>query len=198
MRAQEIDFLVGTQMVAKGLDFPGVTLVGVVVADTALHFPDFRASERTFQLLSQVAGRAGRGKKHGRVIIQTFSPKHPAVVFARDHDYLALYEEILEEREAVGYPPFNRLVNVLFTGADRSETIRKSAEAGKAVQEAFQEALILGPVDCSIERLHNQFRRHLIIKAGHGVSLKPIQTALAKLDFGRVQVTIDVDPYTMI
>lgn len=198
MRAGEIDFLVGTQMVAKGLDFPGVTLVGVIVADTALHLPDFRASERTFQLLSQVAGRAGRGQKPGEVVIQTFSPDHPAVVFAQKHDYLTLYESLLAERESVGYPPFNRLVNVLFTGANRNEVIRYSADFGRAVAAALPTADVLGPVDCNIERLNNLWRRHLLVKAPLHASLAPIAQVERTLDSGKVSVTIDVDPYTML
>ncbi len=198
MRAGEIDFLVGTQMVAKGLDFPGVTLVGVILADTALHLPDFRASERTFQLLSQVAGRAGRGQKPGSVYIQTFSPDHPALIYAQKHDYLSLYEGLLEEREFVGYPPFNRLVNVLFTGPSRTELIRFSGEVGKQLAEAMPAADILGPVDCSLERLNNLWRRHLLVKAPLDADLSPIGKLLDLLDSGKITVTADVDPYTML
>lgn len=198
MRAGEIDLLVGTQMVAKGLDFPGVTLVGVILADTALHLPDFRASERTFQLLCQVGGRAGRGEKPGEVLIQTFSPQHPSVVFAQTHDYLSLYESLLEEREAVNYPPFNRLVNLLMTGPERFDLIRRSDALGQALRGALPDASVLGPVDCTIERLNNQWRRHLLVKTALDTPLKALREIVDAMDLGKNQLTLDVDPYTML
>lgn len=198
MRAGELDILVGTQMVAKGLDFPNVTLVGVIVADTALHLPDFRASERAFQLLSQVAGRAGRGSKPGRVFIQTFSPEHPAVLMAQSHDYLPLYNAVLEEREEVGYPPFNRLVNIVFSGENASKVRAASAKVGEALQIQCPQMQILGPVDCSIERLNNQWRRHILVKAMLGESLGPVGKVIEESEFDGVSIAVDVDPYTMM
>ena len=118
LRARRLDVLIGTQMVAKGHDFPGVQLVGVVLADVGLHLPDFRAAERTFQLLTQVAGRAGRDRAPGRVIVQTYAPGHPAIRPVRDHDYESFYAEELGQRAALGYPPFGRLVQALVSGAD--------------------------------------------------------------------------------
>ncbi|MEQ8838704.1 MAG: primosomal protein N', partial [Lacipirellulaceae bacterium] len=125
-RAGEIDILLGTQMIAKGLDFPNVTLVGVVNADTALHLADFRAAERTFQLVAQVAGRTGRGSKGGRVLVQTLDPEHPAIAAAARHDYLNFAKAELEVRESVGYPPFGSMARIVVRGPDEVVT-RESA-----------------------------------------------------------------------
>ena len=112
----EIDILIGTQMIAKGLDFPEVTLVGIIYADMALSIPDFRACERTFQLITQVAGRAGRGDRPGRVIIQTFNPTHYSIIHARNHDYHAFYNEEISYRKELGYPPYSRISNIRISG----------------------------------------------------------------------------------
>lgn len=196
MRAGGLDFLVGTQMVAKGLDFPGVTLVGVIVADTALHLPDFRASERTFQLLSQVSGRAGRAEKPGEVVIQTFSPKHPAILCAQNHDFVKLYESVLLEREQVGYPPFNRLVNIVFSGPDRGELVRFSSKIGEAIDQVFPMAHRLGPVDCNLERLSGLWRRHILLKVPLDGSLAGLKDVV--MDHPQISTVVDVDPYTMM
>ncbi|MBL8060112.1 MAG: primosomal protein N' [Chthonomonas sp.] len=196
MRAGELDFLAGTQMVAKGLDFPGVTLVGVIVADTALHLPDFRASERTFQLLSQVSGRAGRAQKPGEVVIQTFSPKHPAVLCAQNHDYVQFYESVLLEREQVGYPPFTRLINIVLSGENRTELIQFSKVVAERIVSHLPIADILGPVDCNLERLNGLWRRHILLKVPLDTSLAPL--AKLEIEHQKVSVVIDVDPYTMI
>ncbi len=136
---RELDVLVGTQMVSKGHDFPGVTLVGVVLADTSLALPDFRAAERTFQLLTQVAGRAGRGADPGRVLIQTYNPRTPAVARSVLHDYLGFAEEELDRRRSLGYPPFARLMAVRVEGTE--EGARRTAEA---LAEAARPALVAG------------------------------------------------------
>lgn len=198
MRAGEIDLLVGTQMIAKGLDFPGVTLVGVIVADVALHLPDFRASERTFQLLTQVAGRSGRGAKPGEVVIQTFSPDHPAVQFAQQHDYLGLFETLIEEREQAHYPPFNRLVNVVLSGPDRPQVQRASDAFAQAVRGIDPAWTVLGPVDCSIERLQGQWRRHVIVKGAPGTDFSAIQPIAEAMIGPKLHVLVDVDPYSMM
>jgi primosomal protein N' (replication factor Y) (superfamily II helicase) len=121
-RTGEVRILLGTQMIAKGLDFPNVTLVGVINADTALHFPDFRAAERTFQLVTQVAGRTGRGDKGGRVLVQTFSPEHPAIIAALRHDYLGFAQHELPSREEYGYPPYVSLARLIFRGTSETQT----------------------------------------------------------------------------
>ncbi len=194
----ELDVLVGTQIVAKGLDFPRVTLVGVVAADVSLGIPDFRAAERTFQLLSQVAGRAGRGDFPGRVVIQTFNPGHEAVQCARRHDYPAFYESTIGFREAAGYPPFVRLINVVFSGASLADVLRAGTEAAARLRQDVPEATLLGPADCPLERLQNKWRRHILAKLPPSASAAPIGRALEGLATASVQVTIDVDPSSLI
>jgi primosomal protein N' (replication factor Y) len=196
-RAGEIDVLVGTQMVAKGLDFPRVTLVGVIAADTSLNIPDFRASERTFQLLSQVAGRAGRGTVHGNVVVQTFNPEHVAVKAAQSHDFLSLYEDMKAERREAGYPPFVRLINVTMTGENRSAV----GEASEAVAEHLGDCpggRVLGPADCAIERLQGKWRRHVMLKLPPDATSAFVRERLRDVSFADVQVLVDVDPQNLI
>lgn len=196
-RSRDLQVLVGTQMVAKGLDFPGVTLVGVVAADISLNIPDFRSTERTFQLLTQVAGRAGRGTVPGHVVIQTFNPKHLAIQASQRHDYQSLYEFEIKEREAAQYPPFIRLVNVVFMGEDKLAVEQLSSEAKGAIAE-LPSLTILGPVDCPIERLQGRWRRHILIKAPLGQPLSPLGVRLGRLSSKSVHVTVDVDPYSLM
>ncbi|MCW5941350.1 MAG: primosomal protein N' [Fimbriimonadaceae bacterium] len=196
-RSGATNVLVGTQMVAKGLDFPNVTLVGVIAADVSLNIPDFRASERTFQLLSQVAGRAGRGRRPGHVVIQTFNPENVALEAARDHDFETFYAAMIEEREQAQYPPFVRLVNVLVTGEDRGAVVRASAELRRRLEAGLSEAILMGPTDCPIERIQNKWRRHLVVKLNPDADARPLGTALDGFAPSKVQVTIDVDPQSL-
>ena len=195
-RAGELDALVGTQMVAKGLDFPNVTLVGVIAADTSLNLPDFRSAERTYQLLSQVAGRAGRGQKPGRVVIQTFSPDHPAVEFASKHDYLGMFEALKGERKEAIYPPFARLVNVTFSGKSKPAVDTASGVVAERLRQAKVD--FLGPADCVLERVREQWRRHLLIKLspiqGTTILNDPLAVEMPK----GVTMVVDVDPYSMM
>lgn len=195
-RSGAIDILVGTQMVAKGLDFPRVTLVGAILADTSLHLPDFRAGERTFQLLAQVSGRAGRGASPGKVVIQTFNPNHIAIQAARTHDYMRAYETFLEERRAANYPPFCRLVNILVSSKQRPKLVERTNEIAERLGN-LKDIEILGPADCAIERLNDHWRRHLVVKLPRGASASPIRDALADLQ-GEPMPMIDVDPATML
>ncbi|HJP82876.1 MAG TPA: primosomal protein N', partial [Fimbriimonadaceae bacterium] len=198
-RSREIDVLVGTQMVAKGLDFPNVTLVGVVAADISLNIPDFRAGERTFQLLSQVAGRAGRGHLPGKVVIQTFNANHIALQTAQTHDYPAFFESLSQERRVAGYPPFVRLVNVVFTGPDLDAVITTSDEAAARIRRALGDrGEVLGPANCPLERLHNRWRRHALLKLPLDMPPQTVAEPLADLPTKGVQVTIDVDPYSLM
>jgi len=196
-RSGDLDILVGTQMVAKGLDFPNVTLVGVIAADVSLNIPDFRASERTFQLLSQVAGRAGRGTRPGEVVIQTFNPDHVAVETARSHSYLTFYEALKTEREEAGYPPFKRLVNIVLSSENRAAVTAASEEARARIAEV-PGIDILGPADCPLERLHNRWRRHLLLKMPPTQSSAPIGEALLGFRPKGVAVVVDVDPYSLM
>ncbi len=198
-RSGDLNVLVGTQMVAKGLDFPNVTLVGVIAADVSLNLPDFRSSERTFQLLSQVAGRAGRSKLAGQVVIQTFNPDHRAVRTAQTHDYLGFYESARLERELAGYPPFRRLINIAFSGDSRPAVLAASDEAIIRLEKAGINGLdILGPVDCVIEKILSRWRRHALLKLPPTASGLGVAAALEGFDPPGVRVEIDVDPYSLM
>lgn len=196
-RSGEANVLVGTQMVAKGLDFPGVTLVGVLAADLSLNIPDFRATERTFQLLSQVAGRAGRGQRPGRVIIQTFSPESPAIQYARDHDFLGAYETFVAERREMRYPPFCQLANIIASGEDRERVVRTMDEIAAIVTHVLPHAEVLGPADCPLERLHGAYRRHVLVKLPLDDTYEPLGRALSGWERSDVRLVVDVDPYSM-
>lgn len=196
-RAGELDVLVGTQLVAKGLDFPNVTLVGVVAADISLNVPDFRAGERTFQLLSQVAGRAGRGSRPGEVVIQTFNPDHVAIQCARDHDFAGFYGIAIEERALAGYPPFRRLMRLLITGEDRRQVIAASAQAHEQLM-MFSGLTVLGPADCPLERIQNRWRRHLLVKTAPEAPIPPLDLVARAIEAPGLLVVVDVDPYSMM
>lgn len=196
-RSGDAKVLVGTQMVAKGLDFPNVTVVGVVAADVSLNVPDFRASERTFQLLSQVAGRAGRSTRKGHVFIQTFNPDHIAVTCARDHDYRRFAEAALEERRLALYPPFCRLANVVIAGDDLERVREVSVEARAKLDSDASHLAVVGPADCPIPRLQGLWRRHILVKRraddGMGTSLRELSEWRPK----GVTLSVDVDPQTL-
>ncbi len=208
----EVDILLGTQMVAKGLDFPHVTLVGVISADTQMLLPDFRASERTFQLLTQVAGRAGRAKLTGEVVIQTHQPQHYSLKHVVSHDFPGFYREELEYRKELDYPPFSRIVLVEFRGERENEVqhhIKKFSEY--LVQlHAEKHSLLLGPADAAIPKIRNRYRKHLILKnlksydpAGQRLrsTLLDAQKLYAASPLARnkrVQMIIDVDPVGMM
>ncbi len=198
----EADILIGTQMVAKGLDFPNVTLVGVVSADTALNVPDFRAPERAFQLLTQVAGRAGRGKIPGSVIVQTFTPEHDSIQFASSHDYHGFYEHAIAQRAEVGYPPFSHMANIVFTDESEEEAQKRSRHFATILQALMgrEDVTLLGPVSCPLSRLRGRYRWHLALRApAKETLLTLIQAALGELAAGeRSGLTIDMDPLTML
>jgi len=199
----EADILVGTQMVAKGLDFPNVTLVGVVSADTALNIPDFRAPERAFQLLTQVAGRAGRGKVPGRVIVQTFSPDHESVLFAAQHDYLGFYAQAIGERQELGYPPFAHMANLVFTDESEDEARKRGyrmANVLRAHLGADPDVKLLGPVACPLSRLRGRYRWHLALRApAKEALLSLLRAALAEMTAAeRSGLSLDMDPLSML
>jgi primosomal protein N' (replication factor Y) len=205
-----IDILVGTQMVAKGHDFPNITLVGIVCADTTLNFPDFRSSERTFQLLAQVAGRAGRGRQPGRVILQTYTPTHFTITAAREQDFKAFYAEESASRRALHYPPFSRMVQFLVTGRSREQTRETAETLGAAARGRLQhdrslrrQISILGPAEAALPQVAGRFRWQLLIKGQRPTILNRLARDLlqavpgARGD-GAVQVTVDVDPMFML
>ncbi|MBN1367576.1 MAG: primosomal protein N', partial [Dehalococcoidales bacterium] len=191
-RSHQADILIGTQMIAKGLDLPLVTLVGVINADTSMNLPDFRAGERTFQLLSQVAGRAGRGLKGGKVIIQTYTPEHYAVQAAAKHDYALFFEKEIAYRKQLNNPPFSRLVSLVFTHANDNRC-REEAERLKQVIATERDARgladisIIGPAPAFIHRLRGRYRWQIILRGAHPSKF------LGEIDIPRGW-TVDVDP----
>ncbi|MGC3997817.1 MAG: primosomal protein N' [Anaeromyxobacter sp.] len=198
---RELDVLVGTQMVTKGHDFPGVTLVGVVLADTALALPDFRAAERTFQLLTQVAGRAGRGAEGGRVLVQTFNPRSPAVSCAARHDFQAFAEGELERRKALGYPPFGRMMAARVEGPEGGARRAAEALAAAARPTLGNEVAMLGPAPAALERLRGRWRWHLLFRADTPRALFRVHAALARVAQrppGGASIRFDMDPYAML
>jgi len=199
--ALESGVLIGTQMVAKGLDYPDVTLVGVLNADTTLHLPDFRAGERTFQLVSQVAGRAGRGPKGGQVIVQTYWPSHPAIQSAAAHDRTRIVAAEDELRSELGYPPFGRLVNILVM----SKIDRAAEEHCKRLAKALSPELpsgwtLLGPSRAPLSKIKRSYRWHLVLKAPRGAQVSSVVSrALQKAGTTQdVTVAPDVDPTDLL
>jgi len=201
--AGEINLLVGTQMIAKGHDVHGVTLVGVVGADYALGFPDFRAAERTFQLLTQVAGRAGRGETPGKVVLQTYHPDHYAVQFAERHDYLGFYEKEVRFRKWMHYPPFSALANVLVRSDKLDQTLQWTGKLGRWFESTRNEGLrVLGPSVAPIMRLKRDYRYHFILKAA---SREKLNAALRRMlqfaeeqKISRTNVIVDVDALSLL
>ncbi len=206
LRRGEVDILLGTQMITKGHDFPNVTLVGVIAADQSMHFPDFSASERTFQLLAQVSGRAGRGMKPGRVIVQTFNPDHYSIRHARDHAFHAFYLEEILNRVEFRYPPFSRLMSFPVTGTDAAEVEKAAAEAAKAAKEALASSgawgRVLGPAPAAFSRLKGKYRWHVLLMAESPSVLNRIGRFVLKTVEQRrrrgVTVAVDVDPVSTL
>jgi primosomal protein N' (replication factor Y) len=205
--AGDTDILVGTQMVGKGHDVPGVTLVAVLLADLSLNLPDFRAAERTIQLLVQVAGRAGRGDAPGTVCVQTFRPDHPSLVAAAAHDFTGFMRAELERRRVLGYPPFSRLVNLRLDGADAEQLDAQAQRlAGALRQQAGALGLgagaVLGPAAPPIERLRGRHRRQILLRHADVRSLRALarhaRAEESALRRARVRLAIDVDPYSML
>ncbi len=198
----EIRILLGTQMIAKGLDFPNVTLVGVVNADTALHLADFRAAERTFQLVAQVAGRTGRGQRGGRVLVQTLSPEHPAIAAAVRHDYARFAEHELALRRQANYPPFSTMVRLVIRGPQEAIARQWAVELGEQLRRAaagMEGVRILGPGAAPIARLRGEHRFQLQVQAPPTPALQALVREATE-DFAPsrdVRWTIDVDPWDM-
>jgi primosomal protein N' (replication factor Y) len=197
-------------MIAKGLDFPNVTLVGVINADVGLHLPDFRASERTFQLLSQVSGRAGRGSRGGQVIIQTFNPEHPAITLAAAHDYKTFVEVELNHRQVHGYPPYQRLVRVIVRSRHQEHANQCANRLAEALRAALKtvtplhnqpmDVRLLGPAEAPVFRLKGYYRFHLQLQSASAGLLHQVLRSVAG-SFrapSDVEYTIDVDPLNML
>ncbi len=210
LKDKTTDILVGTQMVAKGHDFPNITLVGIICADLSLSFPDFRAGERTFQLLAQVAGRAGRGDRPGRVILQTYNPDHFSIDAARQQDFKSFYDLEIGFRKALGYPPFSRLIQLKISGKDPRVTKNHAHALGDLCQSlkasqipSYRSVDILGPIEASLTRIARRYRWQILLKGTNTRMLHQFIDQLMSVNataFSRhqVQVAIDVDPFFMM
>lgn len=203
-RDGEIQILLGTQMIAKGLDFPNVTLVGVINADVALHFPDFRAAERVFQLVTQVAGRTGRGPRGGRVLVQTYSPDHPSIIASSRHDYAKFASGELPIRRDHAYPPFSSMIRVITRGDEEGPTEAFAQEFAGLMRSAADEKQIemrlLGPAPAPIARLRGKFRFHVLASSINGVGLREVVRAAAAKSTppDNVLWVADTDPIEML
>lgn len=208
MESRKIDVLIGTQMIVKGHDFPNITLVGVICADTVLNFPDFRASERTFQLLTQAAGRAGRGDQTGRVIIQTYTPDHYSIQRAKDHDFLNFYQQEIQYREELQYPPFSRLTNLRISGNSNDVTenfAKRLGMVGTQIREkrkVYGDHLqILGPCPAPLAKVKGRYRWQLLVKSDHTERLRRFVGELVEKmekETVNVQLDVDVDPINLM
>jgi primosomal protein N' (replication factor Y) len=200
-RTGKIDILVGTQMIAKGLHFPNVTLVGIINADLALHLPDFRAGERTFQLLTQVAGRAGRGETPGEVFVQTYTPFSPSIQFARHHDFTGYFQQELEFRERCDFPPFKHAILITVRSTHEGRAKLSAETLKRRLKETLREEFILGDATpAPLEKLQGQFRFHILLRGEAIVRLsRLVRETLDKLPFPEdVIVSVDVDAYQLL
>jgi primosomal protein N' (replication factor Y) len=195
-RNREADILIGTQMIAKGLDLPWVTLAGIINADTGLNFPDFRAGERTFQLLCQVAGRAGRGVKTGRVIVQTYSPDNYAIQAAAKHDYVGFYHQEIDYRRQYSYPPFGQFIRLVYTHTNDNLCHKEAERVGKLLRDekkagSAPDLNLIGPIPAFASRVRGRYRWQVIIRGSN--------PALALSGITLPQGwTVDVDPVGMV
>ena len=210
LRRRRIDILIGTQMVAKGHDFPFITLVGILCADLSMSFPDFRAGERTFQLLAQVAGRAGRGDRPGKVILQTYNPEHFSILAAQKQDFRAFYRQEIVFRRALKYPPFSRIIQLKIAGRDKPQTETLARSLGEACRRLGQQDEVLrksvevmGPIEAALARIAGKYRWQLLLKGQRAGTLHRfvwrVMTENPAL-FNRrgVTVAVDVDPFFMM
>lgn len=202
----QADVLIGTQMVAKGLDIPNVTVVGVLAADAAFNLPDYRSMERGFQLLTQVAGRAGRGNLSGQVVMQTYSTELPALVWAKDHNYLDFAQQELSGRENLEYPPFSQIIRLVVTGADGAATEANSEKLAEELTNYLADEIpldsikVLGPAPCLIERLRGKYRYHLLLKNLAGEKGQHLITSFLRHKRLNAELTlaVDVDAFDLI
>ena len=202
-RIGKIDILVGTQMITKGLHFPNVTLVGIVYADLSLHIADFRAGERTFQLLTQVAGRAGRGEVEGEVIVQAFTPFHPAIQYARRHDFAGFYEQEIEFREQLRYPPVSRAALLTLRGRNEDKVKLSAEYLKKEIEKALallKDVILAGPAPSPLLRAETYYRYQIMLRTRQMTKLsQALARLLEKVNLPEdVLLTVDVDPVNMV
>ncbi|ADL51616.1 primosomal protein N' [Clostridium cellulovorans] len=204
-KAGNADILIGTQMIAKGLDFKNVTLVGVVAADISLNLPDFRSGERTFQLLTQVGGRAGRGEKSGKVIIQTYTPESYSIIAASNHDYEGFYQEEINLRKTMNYPPFSKVFLINISSKDEALLIKISHSIGQEVKEKlkdYEKIEILGPCPCTIGKVKENYRWQIILKGDienkFAISIKNLCYEKIKNHKGDIKISTDLNPLSLL
>jgi primosomal protein N' (replication factor Y) len=193
----KIDILIGTQMIAKGLDFPKVTLVGVISADTALNLPDFRSAERTFNLLTQVAGRAGRSDLGGRVIIQSYTPQHYSIQAAKTHDYNTFYDKEIPLREELYLPPFCHMVSLTLRGRKEEKVFKASDNLKASLEKAIKSKKIeiLGPAPSPISKMKGMYRWNIFLRSETAENITPIlKKVLKENKTSGIMITVDVDP----
>jgi primosomal protein N' (replication factor Y) len=206
MHNGHVDILLGTQMIAKGLDFPNVTLVGVVSADIGLSFPDFRAAEKTFQLITQVAGRCGRGEKAGEVIIQTYNPQHYAIINGMKQNFELFSQHELKLREDLNYPPVYKIGRIIFSSEKSEKFLLEQLNKNKKIIAQLgsiikpKKLFILGPAPAPMTKLQNKYRYHLVLKAASAPLLSKAMNFLREnlILSGNIQQTYDIDPYNLL
>ena len=199
LEQRKIDILIGTQMITKGHDFPFITLVGVISADTSMNMPDFRAAEKTFQLITQVAGRGGRGDSPAKVIIQTFNPQHYALQYAQNHDYKSFYEEEVDFRKALHYPPFGRIINLRLSSVKKDVLVEEAQRLGKLAKKLSARhgntTEIIGPAESPLAKIRGRFRWQMLIKGTNINVLHQIaREIIQRHKNSNVKITADVDP----
>lgn len=196
----KIDILLGTQMIAKGLDFPNVTLVGVISADTSLQVPDFRAAERTFQLIVQVAGRSGRGDVNGKVIVQTYQPDHYAIQTALTQNYYSFLKREMTLRKDLGYPPFGKLIRILVQGEKEQEVERETEKISREIRQGNTDVILLGPAPAPIDKIKNRYRHHIILKCKDAKQAMLLSHVCKQIINAKksLRISIDVDPLSLI
>ncbi|OQY01237.1 MAG: primosomal protein N' [Desulfobacteraceae bacterium 4572_130] len=207
IKNRTVDIIVGTQMLAKGHDFPSITLVGIICADLSLNFPDFRAGERTFQLLAQVAGRAGRGEKKGKVILQTYNPEHFSIKASKHQDFREFYHKEIPFRQGLCYPPFSRIIQLKISGTDKNKVKKYSLMAGEICKNLLRknkqnEIQMLGPIEAGIPKIALRYRWQILLKSSMGgIINKFVKELICNkkiLNQKHIRISIDVDPYLMM
>jgi len=198
----EGDILIGTQMITKGLDFKNVTLVGIIAADLSLNLPDFRAGERTFQLITQVAGRAGRHDKPGKVIIQSYTPEDPSIVSAKEHDYKGFYRREIAAREMMNNPPFSRIMSIVQSSEDETLLIKNIQTVGAELRKflfGYDRIIMLGPSPCLISKIKQNHRWQMLLKGELDADIaRRIKDLVLEKSVRDVRTSIDLDPTSML
>jgi primosomal protein N' (replication factor Y) len=202
VKNRDVDILVGTQMIAKGHDLPGVTFVGIVDCDVGLHLPDFRASERCFQLLTQVAGRAGRRSEQGHVVLQTRVPSHPSLAMTASANYKDFAQHELSLRRELGYPPFSKILRVIISCSDKNEALMAAASLTSTARNLIgsRNITVMGPAPAPIEKIRTLWRYHALFKSGSTAELQHLMKHLKDLHptGPRVRMAYDLDPHDML